>query len=146
MWLNNRTLEGQILPIGQVRLLADSSEVKDFPVDSKRTVLLIWVSWCRPCQFEMNRLSRAIEKGDIPADRVYALNPYEHPDEIQNFLSERDYKFQFIQLSGPSPHFFEALEIRGTPTIIKLKGNKVHSMTTGVNPLLPSQISRFLAP
>jgi thiol-disulfide isomerase/thioredoxin len=102
-----------------------------YPAPSK-SIIIFWASWCTPCKFEMGRFKSAIEKGELKAEQIFAINPFEDVLTIKKFLKKESYPFTFIDDKGRIAHL---LNISGTPTIAHLDGAKVDYITTGISPL-----------
>lgn len=145
IWLNNLQTRGEVIDQVEVSYLINSdSETFErflFPDKDKKTILIVWVSWCPACHVEMKRFQSAIESEKIDASAIYAINPFEPQTDARNFLSNNNYDFVFI---NDYAQIAQQLDIQATPTIIHLDGNKVRYMATGISPTAIWRAQSFL--
>ena len=127
-WKNNFTHEGKVVSPRAVKLLPSQKETL-FPPKEKNALLIFWASWCGPCKVEMNRLERSIKDGKIAPDSVFAINAFESDIDVERFLKENNYSFQFIGESSLG----KDLGIDRTPTTIFLEKTKIVSMNSGMS-------------
>lgn len=139
--IENYHKKGQKVTPYQVKSLIEKDKYIYLPIEDRKSVLFYWVSWCGPCHLEMNRLQRAIAKGEIEANKIFAINPFENKDQILNFLEDNHYDFQFY-LSNPL--IDEQLDIKGTPTILSFNGFEIEHAQTGVSPFSVWRAKSFL--
>jgi len=100
-----------------------------FPPEKGAALAIFWATWCGPCKVEMNRLKASIENGKIPHGSVFAINPFETPAQVENFLKLSPYPFIFIENGELS----ETLQINVTPTSAFIEDGKIISINSGMS-------------
>ncbi len=66
------------------------------PADKQPSVAIVWNTWCVPCKVEMVRIERAIQKGSLNGDRVFAINLGESVAAVQEHLKNKSYSFRVL--------------------------------------------------
>lgn len=132
--------KGEVLTPIEVRSLKDE-KTELLPKEEGSLIVIFWVSWCRPCHLEMARFQRAIDSEKLNPGKIYAVNPFESALEIEKFLRENSYDFQFVQDFGA---LASQINIQGTPTIIHIKDRAIRYIHTGVSPLSLWRARSFL--
>ncbi len=111
-----------------------------FPLEGP-SLVVFWASNCPPCLLEMGRLKSAVEAGKLPGQRILAINPYEPPAVIHEFLRSSPHPFQFLDDRGA---LTRVMQVRTTPTFVWLDGGRIHKVTTGVHIIGHFELERFL--
>lgn len=102
------------------------SDLNGQPVSLKqyagKTIFLnFWATWCKPCIKEMPSIQDAL---DSLQDQhiVFLLASDESAEQIKQFGSSHDYKFNYLRIENP-----EELNVQTLPTtfIFNSKGDKV---------------------
>lgn len=90
-------------------------ELNDQPIDitqyeGKTVFINFWATWCKPCIQEMPTIASAQEKFKNE-NVVFLLASNEEPDQIESFIKNHTYNFQYICVEN-----MEALNIQALPT------------------------------
>lgn len=130
LWVQNSQMDGIVLQTKAYTLVIAQGNQQKIQFPPKGHALIIfWATWCGPCKVEMARLKSSVEKGKISEQSLYAINPFEPPTVIRQFLSQNNYPFVFID----APDIAEQLKVQATPTSVFLKDSVVQSVSTGMS-------------
>lgn len=124
---NNFQHENRLITPAKVLSYKDGKEV-EFPPRNTTAVSIFWASWCGPCKIEMERLKKSVESGSIPKDKIFAINPFESDSEIQKFLEENKFPFNFVKSS-----LGKDLNVTVTPTTVFFENGAITSMSSGMS-------------
>lgn len=131
-WWDSYQLENKKAPI-TTAFDFDGTEVTLPFSGGQPTLLVFWATWCGPCKIELGRLQSAIEDGDIPAHRIFAISLQESPQVVKNFLKDNPYTFNV--LLDPTGRSVKTWPISGTPTVAHIDPNGVIKwISTGLSP------------
>lgn len=127
---NNFKTQGSKVSSLKVKTInGDGTEaVVDFPPKG-RSIAIFWSTTCAPCKLEMARLKSSVEDGEIPKERLFALNSFESQKKIRKFLAKDPHPFTFIK----DPGLGMALGVRATPTTVFIEDGEVVSMKSGMS-------------
>lgn len=116
---------------------------KLFPPPKNKSVLIFWASWCGPCTIELNRINQAIEKNEISAKNIYAVNLGESEEAVNKVIGDR--KFKMAVVIDKNNELANLLKVQGTPTIAFIdKTQTVTWLSSGISPTLIFRIKNFL--
>lgn len=128
--IKNFNSEGVRLKTQEYQVLNSQGASKVvFPFKKSNSIAIFWATWCSPCKLEMNRLKSSVEKGKIPQDRIFAINPFESKKIIKNFLKDNSYPFTFID----AHNIANQLQVDVTPTTLFLEDQIVTSRSSGLS-------------
>lgn len=122
--LINQQLEG--LPEVALTDLNEQPVSLDSLTQGQPTVVNLWATWCPPCIREMPVLEEAQKR--YPGINFVFANQGEHPETIQNFLSEQNLDLNHV-LSDRQGQFGRVTGSHGLPTTLfyNAAGNLVDS-------------------
>lgn len=112
-----------------VALNSTTNDMVKFPPPGSRSLAIFWATWCGPCKIEMERLKTSVDKGKIPGDKIFAINPFEAEEVSREFARKNDFPFIFIDASDIS----RRLKVELTPTTILIDNGRVESMSSGLS-------------
>ena len=129
---NNRTSEKQnsssevIREIDKIRLMdlnGQSHSLKQYLV--KTIFINFWATWCKPCIQEMpsiKEMQNILQNENI----IFLMASNESPEQIEEFINTRDYKFNFVRIENS-----EEMNVQALPTtfIFNKKGELLFSET-----------------
>lgn len=101
----------------------------DVLLSTGKQVVIFWASWCGPCKLEMGRFKNSVEDGSISAGSIYAVNPFESPEVVRDFLKKTPYPFNFLDAKALA----DELRVTVTPTEIFIDNGTVTRMSTGIS-------------
>lgn len=127
IWINNFNQEGIELTSQNYEVIS-TKELATFP-GSGKSAAIFWATWCGPCKIEMKRLKDSVESGKIGRDKIYAINPFESKEVVEQFLRTNDFPFIFIE----APKIVKDLNVELTPTTVLIEESKVHSLKSGIS-------------
>lgn len=109
----NKELENK--PIFRVQLTTlDNSTVTFPPPGNQPLVAIAWYTWCVPCKVEMQRIQRAIQKGSLPANKIFAINLGEPIATVRSHVQQNNFSMPI--LIDSSGNFAAQLQLQVTPT------------------------------
>lgn len=76
----------------------DGNELLLSTFRGKKVFLNFWATWCKPCIAEMPDLSAAADS--LGAEYVFLAASDESMEKIRNFVSTRDFSFQFVKMQN----------------------------------------------
>ena len=114
--MNNLESEGKVIPVHSYQII-DQQKTQIFPPEKQKVAAFFWATWCGPCKIEMARLQKSIENKKIDASKIFAINPFESPEEVASFVKSHKYDFTFIH----APEISAKLNINATPTIVLIE-------------------------
>ncbi|MDQ3682767.1 MAG: TlpA family protein disulfide reductase [Bacteroidota bacterium] len=84
-----------------------------------------WATWCKPCIQEMpsiKQMQNILQNENI----IFLMASNESPEQIEEFINTRDYKFNFVRIENS-----EEMNVQALPTtfIFNKKGDLVFSET-----------------
>jgi cytochrome c biogenesis protein CcmG/thiol:disulfide interchange protein DsbE len=132
-WLSTDARQGRPAPaVEAVSLEGTVATIP--PSDDKPLALVYWATWCGPCRIELGRVQSAIDAGEIPADRVFAISSGESLETVRIFAREHHYTFRvFADENGTSASLYGA---RVTPTMFHISGDRrISWVAEGLHPL-----------
>lgn len=132
--------QGQSVKSFEVLNLVTTQKEQLF-INSKNFVIF-WASWCAPCKLEMNRVKSLVEAGNVRADQVIALNPFETDEAVKTFLQQQSYPFRFLSDEG---RLSSSLDVKSTPTFLWIKDETIEEMSSGIHLTGLFRLEKFLA-
>ena len=142
VWMDHFHNEGMAAKPFRVQNLA--GDIVSLPLkDQKPAVLIFWATWCGPCHYQMVQIQESINKKEIPADRVFAIDLGESRTEVADFVKKQNYTFPiFLDSENDVGRVYD---IQGTPTLIHINSDgSIRWMTAGVNPMNGSKMKDLL--
>ncbi len=94
-----------------------------------KKVVIFWASWCGPCKIDMKRFKHSVEDRTIAAENIFAINPFETPEEVLKFLETNPYPFTFLDAKPLA----QELKITVTPTEVFVENGTVARMSIGMS-------------
>lgn len=129
-FLNNIRQAGTILPGQQYEVIGTRTSASVvFPPEKSRGIAIFWATWCGPCKVEMARLKSSVENGNIPREKIFAINLYEDQLVIKKFIAQNNYPFTFIS----APEVAQQINVKATPTTLFLDNGMITSMSSGMS-------------
>lgn len=124
-------------------ILVQSIAGPSLPVPPRRKALVIlWATWCGPCELELSRVAKLIESGKIDRDDVLAVSTGEPLEVVRQAALERGYPFPVAADSVGL--LAEALDLRGTPTLVLFEeSGRIEWISTGLSPSLEWRVTEF---
>lgn len=123
-------------------LIPSMVDGKQIPPANEKSILVFWATWCGPCTIELGRLNSAIQKGEISAQHLYAVNMGEELAVVERTVKEKKYLFQVIR--DERGEIASKLGVTATPTIAFVnKDNTVKWLSSGLSPTLIYRIQFF---
>ncbi len=120
-----------------------SGVARDLPARGRPSVLVFWATWCGPCAIELGRLQAAIDDGEIPADRVFAVSLGEDPDVVFQHAAEK--KYTFPVLADEARDSGRLFQVQATPTTLHVdEAGTIRWAAVGAHPLSVSKAKDFL--
>jgi cytochrome c biogenesis protein CcmG/thiol:disulfide interchange protein DsbE len=142
-WVSNFKAEGQpsaelqLTPVknGETAATTNANNTITLPPsDNQPSVLVFWATWCGPCHLELSRLKEAVQKNQIPANRIFAISIGEDPQTVKDFADKESYPFMVLADPGASSQRY--FNINGTPTTYHIQADRtIKWVGTGVSPL-----------
>ncbi len=91
----------------------------------KTIFINFWATWCKPCIQEMpsiKEMQNSLQNENI----IFLMASNESPEQIEEFASTHDYKFNFVRIENS-----EEMNVQALPTtfIFNPEGNLVFSET-----------------
>ena len=129
---NNRTSEKQnsssevIRQIDKIRLTDLNGQSHSLEQYLGKTIFInFWATWCKPCIQEMpfiKEMQNILQNENI----IFLMASNESPEQIEEFINTRDYKFNFVRIENS-----EEMNVQALPTtfIFNKKGKLVFSET-----------------
>lgn len=129
-FFNNIRQAGTILPGQQYEVIGSNTSASvHFPPKDSRGIAIFWATWCGPCKVEMARLKSSVENGNIPREKIFAVNLFEDQQVIKKFLAQNSYPFTFIS----APEVAKQINVKATPTTLFLDNGMITSMSSGMS-------------
>lgn len=128
-FFNNIRQAGTILPSKQYQVIGSKTALVHFPPENSRGIAIFWATWCGPCKVEMARLRSSVENGNIPQEKIFAVNLFEDQQVIKKFLAQNNYPFIFIS----APEVAQQINVKATPTTLFLENGVITSMSSGMS-------------
>jgi len=98
----------------------DGTEHRLSEFHGKVVMLNFWASWCPPCRREMPSLQRLYEKYRSQGLVVVAINQWEDPDLVFEFIGRLDLEPSFPVLLDHESKVAEHYRVQGLPTTFVL--------------------------
>ncbi len=92
----------------------DSYSLKDF--HGKVLLINFWATWCPPCRREMPSMERLYQKMKDTDFIVIAINQFESPDHVFEYMGELGTDPSFPILFDLESRISEAYKVTGIPT------------------------------
>jgi cytochrome c biogenesis protein CcmG/thiol:disulfide interchange protein DsbE len=142
--MSNFKLEGQnISPLKFTKIENVLSSDFYFPMPLKKSIAIVWATWCAPCSIELYRINEAIKAGEINKEQVFAISIDDNVEAIKKVVNEKKYLFNILW--DKEKLVQSTLKIDATPTVLFIdQENKLKWVTTGVSPLLNQKLQLFL--
>jgi peroxiredoxin len=137
----NQQFEGK--EVSNFSLVKEDGQVVNLHSLKLPVVLMYWHTQCPPCIVELKRINSSMKEGEIPRERIIAVNMGETFTTIRRFKNKYQMMVDFYQesLEGPRRNF----GIIGTPTQVFInKEKKINTIKTGASPMLIKNIVDFL--
>lgn len=129
-FFNNIRQAGTILPSKPYEVIGNKTPTSvHFPPENSRGIAIFWATWCGPCKVEMARLKSSVENGNIPREKIFAVNLFEDQQVIKKFLAQNNYPFTFIS----APEVAQEINVKATPTTLFLDNGMITSMSSGMS-------------
>ena len=94
------------LPEFDLSTYGSERKVSSKSFSGKITVLILWASWCGPCQEELPEFQKFYTKHSIdPGLAMWAVNAQDPLPAIKQFLKDKDYTFPMLVDQNPWEHF-----------------------------------------
>ncbi len=109
-----------------------------------RQVIILWASWCGPCEVQLQLFEAAVHAGLLPAEQVFAVNIGEDLKVVQDFVREHPVSYQ--TLVATEAWVEAAVGLQATPTVLHLTNwSLIEHISTGLNTFGVLRSQRFLA-
>ncbi|GIX40573.1 MAG: thiol:disulfide interchange protein [Leptospiraceae bacterium] len=141
IYLNNSKLENISLKQDLTFVSIDGKIYQLSDLQNKTILINFWATWCLPCKIEIPMLENIYKE----------LNPYgleilgissEDPETIKTYLKDKNISYPIIV---DKDYFLtNYFNVRGYPTIIIIKNNKIIDVSTGLNVLLKWKIRWYV--
>ena len=140
LWWANKKMEGVL--VSQASVQNDSGQSHLLP-DHSAAVYLFWATWCTPCHVEMEHFRKAVDNGELPAARIFAINMGEEHSIAKTFWSKEKYPFQLI--FDDKEALIRQFEVAVTPTVAFVDASgKISEVSSGVSLLNVSRAKKIL--
>ena len=131
VWWANKKLEGQTLAV--TTLQRAQGAPLQLP-DNQPAILVFWATWCAPCHVEMEHFRRAVDKGEVPGARIFAINMSEPRGTVESFWQKEKYPFELA--FDDQENLVRQFNVSVTPTVVFLQANgQVETVSSGVSVL-----------
>lgn len=126
-----------------IRLQTVEGALVSVPADRKLLVI-VWATWCGPCEVELSRVAKLVEAGTLGRDDVLAVSTGEPAELVRQAVLERGYDFPVA--ADPLGLLAEALGLRGTPTsVLFAESGRIDWLSTGLSPSLEWRVRSFFS-
>ena len=115
-----------IREIDMIRLTDLNGQSHSLKQYQGKTIFInFWATWCKPCIQEMpsiTEMQNILQNENI----IFLMASNESPEQIEEFINTRDYKFNFVRIENS-----EEMNVQALPTtfIFNKKGELVFSET-----------------
>ncbi len=100
--------------------------------DNQPAVFLFWATWCTPCHVEMEHFRRAVDRGELPGSRIFAINLGESELVAKEFWAKEKYPFELA--FDENEFITKQFNVSITPTVIFLEGDgRVREVSSGIS-------------
>ncbi|MCX7978076.1 MAG: TlpA family protein disulfide reductase [Bdellovibrionaceae bacterium] len=140
LWLRMYQMEGQN---AAASFHIQDTSGRNFSIPPKEKLMLVfWATWCGPCEVELARINKLIEKGHIAPHQVLAISSLESLETVSSFVERKKWKFSVAL--DENGEIAKSYGVQGTPTILLINsGGKIHWMTMGISPSLEWRVNSF---
>lgn len=120
-----------------------SGENFSLHVQSKKTILVFWATWCGPCEIELKRINQMVIDKKIKPSDILAISSHEDESIVKEKAKRENYIFNIA--TDPRGIISTLYQVSATPTIIFIDDRNVITwMTSGISPTLEYRITSFL--
>ena len=106
-----------------------------------------WATWCQPCKKELPELEKIYQDLKDYNIKIYIISIDKKNIQDQNLFLEKLKLRNLKSLFDPKMKLFNSLNLRGIPTTIVVKNNKVSAIKEGIieyNKKLKEELIEFL--
>lgn len=104
--------------------------------------MIFWATWCGPCTFELSRVNKMIEAGELKPEKVLAISIDDEAEKARSTWRERGYRFPVVW--DENHRLADRFKVEVTPTVIVVsEGEKVSWASSGLSPLLSFRLRQL---
>lgn len=142
-YLQHSKMEGEAISEFEVPIL-NGSIYNSKEHQYEKQLIAFWATWCTPCKIELGRIQSLINADKIKPEQVLAVSRMEDEKLLLQVVKKRGYTFNvLVDRTGLMAKDFQ---VSSVPTLIfKDENNRIARMTSGLSPLLESNISNFFS-
>jgi peroxiredoxin len=141
LWWKSNEQEGKSIEAFYAKDL--SGEKVTLPENGKKTVFVLWATWCGPCHAQLAQFKKAVEDGSLPRERVVALSVGETIETVRAYREKE--LLPFTVLADPEGLASSRFSFSVTPTIVFVDERaKISTFLQGLSPLAVTRAKIFL--
>ncbi len=141
LWWKSNAQEGKSIDAFYAKDLG--GERVTLPENGKKTVFVLWATWCGPCHAQLAQFKKAVEDGSLPPDRIVALSVGEAIETVRAYREKEALPFRV--LADPEGISSSRFSFSVTPTIVFVDQQaKISTFLQGLSPLAVTRAKGFL--